>query len=211
MHRTSSPSTGSLMSSPARGWAGFLVWHRCTGASTLRCCSSYAIRALLLPIQTWKAPGSSARRTTIRPPSMSASCWNVCELLDRAGIDVNLTLPWNAYPWYVNRPSSVAELRTGVEPLRRLLGLLPRLQVVLLLGTHAQLSWNLLLQAHPGAGSDLRVLSSRHPGDRRSSAPPGSVRSGGRTRRSSSRRRLACCTTESGPTGQRHLILNGPS
>ncbi len=136
---------------------------------------------------------------------------HVCELLDRAGIDVNLTLPWNAYPWYVNRPSSVAELRTGVEPLRRLLGLLPRLQVVLLLGTHAQLSWNLLLQAHPGAGSDLRVLSSRHPGDRRSSAPPGSVRSGGRTRRSSSRRRLACCTTESGPTGQRHLILNGPS
>ncbi len=65
----------------------------------------------------------------------------------------------------MNRPPSVAELRTGVEPLQRLLGLLPQLQVVLLLGTHAQLSWNLLLlQAHPGVGSDLTVLSSRHPG-----------------------------------------------
>ena len=30
-------------------------------------------------------------------------------------------------------------------------------------------------------------------------------------RRSSSRRRPACCTTESGPSGQRHLILDGPS
>ena len=24
----------------------------------------------------------------------------ICELLDRAGIDVKLTLPWNAYPWF---------------------------------------------------------------------------------------------------------------
>lgn len=53
-------------------------------------------------------------------------------LLDGAGIAVSETLAWNAYPWYINRSPRAAELEADVEPLRRLLGLLPRLRVVML-------------------------------------------------------------------------------
>ncbi len=45
----------------------------------------------------------------------------------------------------------------------RLLELLPRLEVVLLLGRHAQRSWSLLTQTHPNAAARLAVLQSRHP------------------------------------------------
>lgn len=86
------------------------------------------------------------------------------DLLDRAGIDVTDTLPWNAYPWYVNRPPNAGELRFGVEPLRALLGLLDRLRVVLLLGRHAERSWGLLADAHPEALRGLHVLRARRPG-----------------------------------------------
>lgn len=87
----------------------------------------------------------------------------LCALLERARIDVGDTVPWNSYPWYVNRAPSAAEVRAGVDPLRRLLALLPDLQVVLLLGRHAQRSWELLLQSDPAAAMGLDVLASRHP------------------------------------------------
>ena len=88
----------------------------------------------------------------------------LCELLGRGRIPVEATLPWNAYPWYVNRAPQAAELRAGVEPLRRLIELLPRLEVVLLLGRHAERSWDLLERAHPRLATNFEVLRTRHPG-----------------------------------------------
>lgn len=88
----------------------------------------------------------------------------LCDLLERAGIDVADTMPWNAYPWYVNRAPTAVELRAGVSPLRRLLKALPAVEVVLLLGKHAERSWELLEAAHPEAAFRPRVLRTRHPG-----------------------------------------------
>lgn len=88
----------------------------------------------------------------------------LCGLLDHAGIDLADTMPWNAYPWYVNRPPSVAELRAGLPPLRHLLSLLPQLEVVLLFGNHARHSWRLLERETPAATAGLAVFSTRHPG-----------------------------------------------
>lgn len=65
----------------------------------------------------------------------------LAQLLDEAAIDPARTITWNAYPWYVNRKPSAAELDAGVEPLRRLLKLLPRLKVVLLHGGEAKSVW----------------------------------------------------------------------
>jgi RNA polymerase sigma-70 factor (sigma-E family) len=59
-------------------------------------------------------------------------------LLDAACIPVSKILAWNAYPWYINDKPAPAELEAGVEPLRRLLGILPRLRVVMLHGGSAQ-------------------------------------------------------------------------
>lgn len=55
-------------------------------------------------------------------------------LLAEAGIAPSRMTPWNAYPWYINRKPNTAELTAGHDPLRRLLGLLPRLRVVMLNG-----------------------------------------------------------------------------
>lgn len=88
----------------------------------------------------------------------------LCGLLERAGIPVSDTVPWNAYPWFVNRAPSAVELRAGVEPLRSLLDLLPDLRVVLLLGRHAQRSWELLACTDAALASGYDVLRTRHTG-----------------------------------------------
>jgi hypothetical protein len=93
-------------------------------------------------------------------------------LLDEAGIPVMETLPWNAYPWYINREPRAAELEDGVEPLARLLGLLPRLRVVVLLGGSAQDGWRRLERRHPGLVSGLEVVRTYHTSSQAFIGPP---------------------------------------
>ncbi len=88
----------------------------------------------------------------------------LCDLLDHAGVEVGDTLPWNAYPWYINRAPTVSELRAGTAPLKSLIEALPALEVVLLLGRHAERSWQLLTASHPELTEIPHVLSTRHPG-----------------------------------------------
>lgn len=83
-------------------------------------------------------------------------------LLDGAGIPVSEILAWNAYPWYVNHKPSPAELEAGVEPLRRLLGILPRLRVVILHGGSVQDGWKRLARRHPGLAAGYEVIPTYH-------------------------------------------------
>ncbi len=83
------------------------------------------------------------------PENDDASAERFATLLDSAGIPVGETLSWNAYPWYVNRLPRAAELEAGVEPLRRLLDLLPWLRVVMLHGGSARDGWRRLARRHP--------------------------------------------------------------
>ncbi len=73
--------------------------------------------------------------------------------LENAGIAVSSILAWNVYPWYINRKPRAAELEPGVEPLRRLLGLLPRRRVVMLHGGSAHDGWRRLVRRHPRRGA----------------------------------------------------------
>jgi hypothetical protein len=57
-------------------------------------------------------------------------------------------VPWNVYPWYINRAPKVSELNEGLEPLRRLLDLLPNLRVVMLHGVSAQDGWRRFAKQH---------------------------------------------------------------
>jgi uracil DNA glycosylase superfamily protein len=83
-------------------------------------------------------------------------------LLDAAGIPVSEILAWNAYPWYVNHKLSPAELEAGVEPLRRLLGILPRLRVVMLHGGSAQDGWKRLVRRHPSLAAGFEAIPTYH-------------------------------------------------
>jgi hypothetical protein len=68
------------------------------------------------------------------PENDDATAERYATMLDEAAIAVSDILGWNAYPWYINRAPRAAELEVGVEPLRRLCGLLPELRVVMLHG-----------------------------------------------------------------------------
>lgn len=71
-----------------------------------------------------------------------------CGFFVEAGIDPADVVPWNAYPWYINDAPSKAQLDEGVEPLRRLIELMPGLKVVLLAGKDAQAAWKVFGRSH---------------------------------------------------------------
>jgi hypothetical protein len=100
----------------------------------------------------------------LSPENDDPSAERFATLLDDAGIAVGETLSWNAYPWYIhgNRRLSAAELEAGVEPLRRLLGLLPRLRVVMLHGEAAKNGWRRLERRHPDLVARLEVVPTFH-------------------------------------------------
>lgn len=90
-----------------------------------------------------------------------ATAERLANLLDEAGIAARDTIPWNAYPWYINRRPNGAELREGIEVLVSLLDLLPLLEMVLLMGGDAQKAWRHARAISERARS-LRCLSTYH-------------------------------------------------
>lgn len=86
-------------------------------------------------------------------------------LLEQAGLLPFELLPWNAYPWYINRAPKAAELDAGVETILHLLELAPDLKVVLLQGGDANHAWRRLLRKAPNIEQDLglTVVRTFHP------------------------------------------------
>ncbi|BEP15326.1 hypothetical protein acdb102_36370 [Acidothermaceae bacterium B102] len=82
-------------------------------------------------------------------------------LLRMAGVDPGETLPWCAFPWYAEHPPAAGDVKAGVEPLRRLVLLLERLEVVVLLGPPAERSWRMLTSTHPFDVPPVQVLATR--------------------------------------------------
>jgi len=88
------------------------------------------------------------------------------ELFEQHGISARQVLPWNAYPWYINRAPNTAELTAGADVLYSLLNLTPDCRVVLLQGTHAVDAWRRLLKQHPTFAQQrgIEAVESIHPG-----------------------------------------------
>lgn len=83
-----------------------------------------------------------------------------------AGIDIKDVIPWNAYPWYINnRKPKASELNDGVEPLKDLIDLLPKLQVVMLHGVSAKDGWKRFMRRYPNIVTErgLQVIGTYHP------------------------------------------------
>lgn len=87
------------------------------------------------------------------------------ELLEEAGLSPYELLPWNAYPWYINRAPKADELDAGVQTILHLLELAPKLNVVLLQGKDAERAWIRLVKVAPSIESErsLTVVRSFHP------------------------------------------------
>lgn len=86
-------------------------------------------------------------------------------MFDAAGIDPAEVIPWNAYPWYINRKPNAGEMREGGRVIADLSALLPRLAVVLLQGRDAQRGWGIATALDLGLASrPLNVVATYHPG-----------------------------------------------
>jgi hypothetical protein len=103
---------------------------------------------------------------------------NQAELFDRFGIQASDVLPWNAYPWYINRAPNAAELDAGAVVLLKLLPLVPALRVVLLQGRDAAAGWRRVVKKAPKLVADRRltVLECIHPGRQALWTPDPAVR-----------------------------------
>ena len=108
----------------------------------------------------------------LSPENDDASAERFATLLDSAGIAVGETLSWNAYPWYIGRKPRAAELEAGVEPLRRLVALLPNLRVVMLHGGDARNGWKRLARRHPDLASRFEVVPTYHTSNQAFIGPP---------------------------------------
>jgi hypothetical protein len=88
------------------------------------------------------------------------------QLFEQYGISPRKVLPWNAYPWYINRAPNAGELNAGAAVLLKLLDLVPACRVVLLQGTHAVDVWRRVLKLSPALPHDrnIEVVESIHPG-----------------------------------------------
>lgn len=86
---------------------------------------------------------------------------NGLECLLKAGLPRHLTINWNIVPWYLHevRKPTGNELEEAAPALEQFLRLLPRLQVVVLLGKTAQEGWLSTGAGQPG----LEVLHGPHP------------------------------------------------
>lgn len=86
-----------------------------------------------------------------------------CELMAGAGLVPSDLTPWNAYPWYINRAPSKAQIRRAAPALASMVALMPKLRVVLLAGRDAQAAWDVAAQQEPLLrNSGLVVLRTFH-------------------------------------------------
>ncbi len=87
---------------------------------------------------------------------------NLCLEMAAVGLPRGVTAIWNIIPWYVGTPAKIrpvlpSDLRRAWPYTAKLLPLLPRLEVVLLLGRKAQSAAPLLQQA-----ADVLILIAPH-------------------------------------------------
>lgn len=92
----------------------------------------------------------------------------LCVLFERSGIDARLSVPWNVYPWYINRKPNANQIARGASVLAELIDLLPYLRVVMLHGDDAVAGWKKLIRFHPEAINNrcLHVIDTYHTGNR---------------------------------------------
>jgi uracil-DNA glycosylase len=113
----------------------------------------------------FEAPGPKAVRSGfISRNNPDETAKNFFELTAAAGLHRKDTVLWNAVPWYIGtgtriRAATPADLEAGLRPLPRLLGLLPNLRVVVLVGKKAERASREITRTRP----DLILLNSPHP------------------------------------------------
>ncbi len=114
-----------------------------------------------------EAPGPKAVGSTfISRNNPDPTARNLCELLREVNIARAETLIWNIVPWYVGdgakiRAVNANDIRESFPHLGDLIGLLPDLKVIMLLGKKAQSAKNQIAQL-----TNVPIIETSHPSAR---------------------------------------------
>jgi hypothetical protein len=90
-----------------------------------------------------------------------------CDLLASADLTPRDLTPWNANPWFRYDQSSgltSPQITEGLDPLRRMVELMPALEVVLLQGGEAKTLWKRFARREPRLAGKCTVVETYHPG-----------------------------------------------
>lgn len=100
----------------------------------------------------------------LSPQNDDPSAKRFLQCLNDVGLDLDRVITWNAYPWNLPKGEKVTaqRLNEGLDPLQRLLDLLPRLRVVLTMGGKAENSWNRLRKSNRSCVATYHVIKSLH-------------------------------------------------
>lgn len=82
--------------------------------------------------------------------------------LRNAGIDNDQLMAWNTYPWYINSKPTSAQIDRGLDPLGRVVALLPNLEVVMAHGGEAQVAWKRFRLRNPEAVHGIVTIETYH-------------------------------------------------
>lgn len=93
------------------------------------------------------------------------NCW---ELREEAGLTYRQVVHWNAVPWYLGTATKIAspgraEVDRALPHLHAVLGLMPRLEIVVLMGRKAQDAWGRYASRY---AHELLVIETWHPSQR---------------------------------------------
>ncbi|RAU92884.1 uracil-DNA glycosylase [Mycolicibacter senuensis] len=88
-----------------------------------------------------------------------------CKLFEAQGIPPSWVLPWNAYPWFIDRAPNAQEKKAGAKVLCELIDMVETLEVVLLQGGAAISVWRHVKKLRPSLDADrgLVIVESIHP------------------------------------------------
>ncbi|MCX8452819.1 hypothetical protein [Paenarthrobacter ureafaciens] len=109
-----------------------------------------------------------------------------CQLLASVDLTPADLTPWNAYPWYRHDQSSGLrnpQITEGLNPLARLIDLMPKLEVVLLQGGEAQTLWKRFARKQPRVAARYAAVETYHPGRTALRDPDPAVREARASRR----------------------------
>ncbi len=90
-------------------------------------------------------------------------------LLDKAQIALDDVIAWNACVHYIGsdqKKPSAKQLQHNLKPLAQLIELLPKLQVVILMGRVAEDSWSRFSGTYPHLASKICIFECPHPSKR---------------------------------------------
>ncbi|MGW5570584.1 uracil-DNA glycosylase [Nocardia thailandica] len=124
------------------------------------------VRARVLAV--FRDPGPGSRQDTgsgfVSLENDDQAAERHLDFVSASGVTPADLMVWHTYPWTIGRNPTVAEIDRGLDPLNRLIGLLPDLEVIIVHGVATQNAWKRFEREYPQTAARFTVTKTYHTG-----------------------------------------------